>query len=379
MPAIDDIAKAQLALMESKGLRRILKETAPQAGVRVQRGGRELISFSGNDYFGLSQDVRVIHAAGEALERYGAGAGASRLVTGNIPLYGELEAALAEYKATEAACVFGSGYLANIGVITTLVGKADLIIADKYSHACMLDGAQLSGATLVRFAHNNIEHCRLLLESYRTEHQNCLIMTETVFSMDGDRAPVVELAALAREFDAWLLTDDAHGLGFSEHKRNGHGNRAADIQIGTLSKGAGSYGGYVCASQAVIEWLHTAARSLIFSTALPPATLAASIASLDILRNEPQRMQKALENARLFTKYLSLPQAQSLIVPVVLGEVERALEASLMLEEAGFLVAAIRPPTVPQASARLRFTFSSVHEKADIERAAHVLKQGDFA
>ena len=212
MPALDDSLRQKISLLESKHQRRVLEPTESLGGAAVRRKGRELISFSGNDYLGLSQHPAVIAAGQKALGEYGAGAGASRLVTGNHPYYEELESALSSYKKTESACIFGSGYLANIGTITALVGKGDLIVADKLVHACMIDAARLSGATLIRFAHNNTAHCRMLLEANRHEHHNCLLLTETVFSMDGDRAPLAELSALAKEFDGWLMADDAHGL-----------------------------------------------------------------------------------------------------------------------------------------------------------------------
>lgn len=370
MPALDDILSQKLQILEAKQQKRSPKQALRHDGTFISRGGKDMVSFSCNDYLGLSQDARIIESAADALKKYGAGAGASRLVTGECPLYNELEELLAAHHKTQAACVFGSGYLANIGAIPALVGKNDLIIADKFSHACMIDAAKLSGATMLRFAHNNAEHCRLLLEANRGEYQNCLIITETVFSMDGDIAPLMELSALANEFDSCLMTDDAHGFGLNIASTNGD-----IIKMGTLSKAAGSYGGYICGSNILVEYLKTAARSLVFSTALPPATLAASIAALKIMRDEPRLSQKPLENARLFTSILDLPEAQSAIVPFILGENEKAVAASAMLAENGFLVAAIRPPTVPENSARLRFTFSALHTKEQIENLCSVIKK----
>lgn len=367
MPALDAHLEQRLKLLEAKHLRREPKGTSRKEGVQVVRGDKTLISFSCNDYLGLSHHPDVISAAQEAVATYGAGAGASRLVTGNYPLYDELESALAEYKGTQAACVFGSGYLANLGVIPALVGAGDLILADKFSHACMLDAARVSGATLMRFAHNNIEHMKILLAANRTEHQNCLIFTETIFSMDGDAAPLSEMYQLAKEYDAWLMTDDAHGLGIVPPQK-------AHIQMGTLSKAAGSYGGYVCGSKALIDYIKTSARSLIYSTGLPPASVAASIAALKLIQKDTSLGEKALANARYFTSLLGLPEAQSAIVPVIVKENEKALELSALLEAAGFLVSAIRPPTVPEHTARLRFTFSALHEKRQIEALADILK-----
>jgi 8-amino-7-oxononanoate synthase len=271
MPALRDFARAQLDLAEERSLRRRVCETERVGAGRVCRGDREYVSFSCNDYLGLAHHPAVITAASEAVRRYGAGAGASRLVTGSHPLYEALESLLAEVKGTERALVFGSGYMANVGTIPALVGKEDMILADRLCHACMWDGARLSGATIQRFDHNDVEHCRELLRTHRGSFGRCLLLTETVFSMDGDLGPVEELGELARAHDAWLMTDDAHGLGVCR-------TRPADVQMGTLSKAVGSAGGYVCGSSELIEWLQNRARSLMFSTGLPPASVAAAAA-----------------------------------------------------------------------------------------------------
>ncbi len=353
-----------MSLQAAKSRRRAPVDTVRMQGAMLEREGRKLISFSCNDYLGLTHHPRVIASAQAATATYGAGAGASRLITGNLPLYATLEAALAEHKKTEAACVFGSGYLANLGAIPALVGPGDLIVADKLVHACMLDAARLSGATVMRFAHNNPEHARLVLSGNRSEHHHCLLMTETVFSMDGDRAPLQALKRLCSEFDAWLMTDDAHGTGWLTQESH------ADIQMGTLSKGLGSYGGYVCGSRALVDYLKGAARSLIFSTGLPPASLAAAIEALAIIKDEPELGTMALEHAKLFTSLLKMPAAQSPIVPLIIGDNARTLEAAYALQLQGVMVAAIRPPTVPEHSARLRFTFSALHTHEQIRSLA---------
>lgn len=372
MPALIDIAREQLASAARESLLRSVTETERLAGARVRRGGKEYVSFSCNDYLGLAHDPRVIGAAREALDRYGAGAGASRLITGSHPPYVELERVLAEIKGTERALVFGSGYLANLGVIPALVGRNDLILADRFSHACTWDGARLSGANVMRFAHNRVEHCHELLKQHRAGFDRCLILTETVFSMDGDCAPVAELGALAHDHDAWLMTDDAHGLGICSAD-------PADVQMGTLSKAAGSYGGYVCARSEVIALLENRARSLLFATGLPPASVAAATAALRIMRDDQGLVKKPLENARRFTAALGRQPAQSPIVPVILGQAGAALAASAMLEAHGYLVVAIRPPTVPQGTARLRFAFSALHEEHDVDRSAALLKEHGHA
>ncbi len=372
MPALRDYARAQLAIAEGRGLRRRAAEVERLGAGRVRRGGKEYVSFSCNDYFGLTHHPAVLASAIAALERYGAGAGASRLVTGSHPLYTDLETLLAEMKGTERALVFGSGYLANVGVIPALVGPEDLILADRLCHACMWDGTRLSGATVERFEHNDIGHCRELLEARRSRFGRCLILTETVFSMDGDLGPIGELGELARRHDAWLMIDDAHGLGVCP-------SQPADVQMGTLSKAAGSCGGYVCGSSELIAWLENRARTLMFSTGLPPASVAAAAAALRIIRDDPELRARPVENARRFTAALGRPPAESPIVPVVLGEPERALAASAMLESHGLLVVAIRPPSVPPGTARLRFAFSAMHEPEPIERAAALLKEHRYA
>jgi 8-amino-7-oxononanoate synthase len=372
MPALLDVAREQLALAAQRSLDRSVKETQRLSGARVRRGAREYVSFSCNDYLGLAHHPRVIAAARAALERYGAGAGASRLVTGSHPPYAELERLLAELKGTERALVFGSGYLANLGVIPALVGKNDLILADQLSHACTWDGARLSGATVMRYAHHRLDHCRELLERHRPGFERCLLLTETVFSMEGDCAPIEALRELAKTNDAWLMTDDAHGLGTCSPQ-------AADVQMGTLSKAAGSYGGYVCAASEVIAFLENSARSLLFATGLPPASVAAAAAALRIMREDPALVRKPVENARRFTRALGREPAQSPIVPVILGTPQAALAASAMLAEHGYLVVAIRPPSVPPGTARLRFAFSALHEEHDVERAAALLKEHRYA
>jgi 8-amino-7-oxononanoate synthase len=372
MPALGDIAREELQLAAQTSLDRHLVAHRRSPGNHVLRAGRELVSFSCNDYLGLSQDPRVIAAARSALENFGTGAGASRLVTGSHPLYTELEDLLADLEHTDRALVFGSGYLANLGVIPALVGADDLIIADRLVHACMLDGARLSRAAVHRFSHNSLEHCRQLLIKHRARAGRCLILTETVFSMDGDRAPVPELLALAHDHDAWLLTDDAHGLGMLEPQQ-------ADLQMGTLSKAVGSYGGYVCASADVIAFLVNRARTLLYSTGLPPATVSAAAEALRIIRDDPALRARPLRNARVFTAALGRDPAQSPIVPVIVGDAPRALAASAMLESHGYLTVAIRPPTVPTDTARLRFAFTATHQESDILRVAALLIEHGYA
>lgn len=365
-------ATAKLAGLERQTLRRRIGDTDRGPQARATRDGHELISFSCNDYLGLSQHPAVKRAAIDAVECHGAGAGASRLVTGSHPLYRALEDALARIKGTEAACVFGSGYLANLGIPQALVGDGDLILADELVHSSMHAGMRASRARCALFAHNDMDDCRRKLAELRGAHERCMIMTEGVFSMDGDRAPLVALADLADEYDAWLLSDDAHGLGVLG---DGRGSAAeagiaqrVPLQMGTLSKAVGSYGGYLCAAGPVIELMANRARSLIYTTGLPPSAVAAAIAALDVIETDKARVARPLALARRFTAALNLPAAESPIVPLIVHAPERALDASRALAERGFLVIAIRPPTVPEGTARLRFTFSADHSDSDVDR-----------
>ncbi len=379
MRSLDDFAAAKLRELEARELRRTLIDTARTDSVWMERHGRRLLSFSCNDYLNLSQHPAVREAAMTAIRRFGTGAGASRLVTGNHPLYAELEAKLARLKGSEAACIFGSGYLANAGIIPALVGTDDLILVDALAHACIWAGAKLSGATVTTFRHSDVAHAAALLAQHRARHPHALIATEGVFSMDGDLAPLRTLAMLAVEHDAWLISDDAHGLGVLG---GGRGSSFAEgepapvpLQMGTLSKALGSYGGYLCASEPVIDLIKTRARPLIYSTGLPPASVAAASAALDVIAREPALTALPLAKAKRFTRAAGLPEAQSPIVPVVLGAARAALEAARLLEQDGFLVVPIRPPTVPEGTARLRLSFCAQHPDAEIDRLAAVIRE----
>jgi 8-amino-7-oxononanoate synthase len=376
MISLDRFAEDKLTRLEKRNLRRFLVATAREEGLWAVRGGRRLMSFSCNDYLNLTQHPQVKAAAIAAVEAWGAGAGASRLVTGNHPLYAELERRLAAFKGTEAACVFGSGYLANEGIIPALAGREDLVLLDALSHACLRSGAALAQGRVAVFRHNDVAQLEDLLATRRQQHPHALIATDGVFSMDGDVAPIAALAALAERHDAWLLVDDAHGLGVVGGGRGSVAASGAEVplQMGTLSKALGSYGGYLCASRAVIDLMVTRARTLIYSTGLPPASVAAAIAALDIIASEPDLVARPLAKARDFTRLAGLPEAQSAIVPVLLGDEDAALGAQRLLEAEGFLVAAIRPPTVPPGTARLRVAFTAAHPDDDVARLAHLVR-----
>lgn len=360
---IETLSAVRLSMLEERGLRRVLAPTARLADGGVRRGNAPMISFCDNDYLGLSVHPAVIEAAVEATRKYGAGAGAARLVTGDNPLNAQLEAKLATMKGLPAARVFGSGYLANAGAIPALVGAGDLIVMDELCHASMHAGARLSGARILTFAHNNVASAAQALQQ-RDMTSHALLLTETVFSMDGDLAPLEQLAQVADEAGAWMMTDDAHGFGVVAQR-----NPAA-IQMGTLSKAAGAYGGYVAGPARFVDLLTSRARTFVYATGLPPGVLAAALKALEIIESNPRLGAAAVANARLFGSLIGYGAVESAIVPVQFGEAEAAMRASETLGQQGFLVTAIRPPTVPQGTARLRCTFSATHKEADVRRLA---------
>lgn len=372
--SLDRFAKAKLDRLTAHGLRRTVVDTARTDAVHIRRGGRDLVSFCCNDYLGLTHHPAVKEAAQGAVEAYGAGAGASRLITGNHDLYGVLEARLAALKGTEAACVFGSGYMANSGILPALAGPGDLIVIDALGHASMHMGARASRAEIRTFRHNDADDLAALLADNRGAFGTCLVVTEGVFSMDGDRAPLDRLAAVAADHDAWLMVDDAHGFGVL-----GGGRGSAwefdphpdiPLQMGTLSKAAGVYGAFLCASAPVIELMKNRARSLVYTTGLPPAVIASCIAAVDVIATDADRVAQPMVNARAFCAAVGLPAPDSPIVPLVIGPEQAALDASAALEETGFLVTPIRPPTVPAGTSRLRFTFTAEHTEAQVAALA---------
>lgn len=378
--SLDRFAREKLDALEAQALRRRLIETDRREGAVAFRDGRRLVSFCCNDYLNLSQNETVKRAAIEATEKYGTGSGASRLVSGNHPLFRELETRLADWKQTEDCVVFGSGYMANLGIIPALMRESDLIIADELSHACLLSGSKLSGARVEIFRHNDMTHLESLLAAHREGAGHCLVVTDGIFSMDGDAAPVAAMADIAAQHDAWLMTDDAHGIGVVGQEGRGSsfmGETKADVplQMGTLSKAIGAYGGYLCASAPVADFIRTRARTLIYSTGLPPGTAAAAIAALDFIKANPDYCCRPVEKARAFTRALGLPDPESPIVPLILGDAEVTLTASKLLEAEGYLVTGIRPPTVPAGTARLRFTFTAEHDDADIARLAAIVRE----
>jgi 8-amino-7-oxononanoate synthase len=379
MNTLDQFAQGKLNELQRRHLRRALSDTYREDGIWVERNGRRLLSFSCNDYLNLTQHPAVKQAAIEALKVCGAGSGASRLVTGNHPLYAALEARLACIKQTEAAVVFGSGYLANAGIIPVLIGRDGLVLLDELSHACLYAGAQLSRGKVMTFRHNDVAHARDLLACHRGEHDHAMLITDGVFSMDGDLSPLADLLALTNEHDAWLMSDDAHGLGVVGGGRGssfiGNTHIPVPLQMGTLSKAVGAYGGYLCASEPVIDLMRNRARTLIYSTSLPPAVVAAAIAALDVIEREPGYAALPVQKAKDFTRAAGLSEAQSPIVPVIIGDEQATVDASNMLMEEGFLGVAIRPPSVPAGTSRLRLTFTALHPDDQVARLARIVRE----
>ena len=377
MDSLQAFARHKLAGLNALHLRRTPVVTVRHDGLWVTRNGARLLSFSCNDYLGLTHHPAVKLAAAAAIEAHGTGAGAARLITGDHPPLEALEAALADLKATEAACVFGSGFLAAIGTIPAVVGSGDLILLDALAHACLHSGAKLSGATLVSFAHNDPADLARKLAAHRAQAHRALVITEGVFSMDGDLAPLDAISAACQAHEAWLMIDDAHAVGVIG---GGAGSGAAfptakiDLAMGTLSKALASYGGYVCGGAEIIALLKTRARASVFTTALPPTCAAAALAAIEVIRAEPARVASVLSKARAFTDAVGLPPAQSAIVPILLGSATDALAAQVALEAKGFLATAIRPPTVPKGTARLRLAFSAAHQDQDIQGLAAAMK-----
>jgi len=378
MKSLDRYAQDKLEDLQRRHLRRTLTESLREDGLWIERDGKRLLSFSCNDYLNLTQHPAIKQAAIDAIEKYGVGSGASRLVTGNHPLYAQLEVRLARIKQTEAAVVFGSGYLANAGIIPVVIGRKGLVLVDELSHACLFAGAELSRGKVLAFRHNDVAEARKLLARHRSSHDHALIVTDGVFSMDGDLAPLADLLAVADEHDAWLMSDDAHGLGVVGDGRGssfvGNTHIPLPLQMGTLSKAVGSYGGYLCASGPVVDLIRNRARTLIYSTGLPPACVAAAIAALDLIEREQDYAATPLRKAKMFTRRVGLAEAQSPIVPVIIGDEEATLAASRMLVEEGYFAAAIRPPSVPAGAARLRLTFTAKHSDQAIERLADIVR-----
>ncbi len=374
----------ELQGLKEKGLLRKLITTTPLGKGMVEVDGRACRDFSSNDYLGLSHHPKIKEAAKRAIDKYGVGSRASRLMSGNIRLYTELEDAVSKLKGTEASIVFGSGYLCNLSIISTLAGPGDLVLLDRFCHASIVDGALLSRARIIRFAHNDLSSLKEIFEQKRASYKKALICMETIYSMDGDIGPVSESLRLARQHDAMLLADEAHAVGvFGENGEGIIGQRDAqrpDIIIGTFGKALGGYGAFCATTKAFRDYLINKARGLIYSTALPPASLAANLKALELLpdlENERRRLLLCAKDLRDFlVKELGLRTGgDSQIVPLILNSVQEVLKLEAFLKDRGILARAIRPPTVPKDSPRIRFSLSSAMDEKDIEGLKEALIQ----
>ena len=391
----------RLAAIRQQGLLRELRRIDSPQTPRLEMGGSTLLNFSSNDYLGLANEPALKEAAVKAVERYGAGAGASRLICGSLTPHQELDETLAAFKGTEAALSFSTGYAAAIGAICALLGKDDFIILDKLVHACIVDAARLCGAKLRVFAHNDLNDLEAKLEwvservqspksKVQSREGRTLVVTESVFSMDGDHAPLRELVELKERYGAWLMVDEAHATGlYGAHRRGlaeelGVSSRI-EVQMGTLGKALGASGGYICGSRALIDYLVNRARTFIFSTAPVPAAVAAATAGIRFVQSSAgeDRRRKLWQSVSVLSPAINNQLAppsttRSAIIPIMLGAESKAVEAANALRERGIFIPAIRYPTVARGQARLRLTLSAAHTDADLAQLLAALKSANI-
>jgi 8-amino-7-oxononanoate synthase len=372
------------------GLYRTRRRIDSGQGVRVRLRGRECLNFSSNDYLNLACDLRLARAAASAARRYGCGAGASPLVSGYLPPHRSLERALARWEGTEAALVFPSGFAANLAAVTALAGRGDAVFSDERNHASLIDGCRLSRAAVHVYRHADIDHLESLLTKKRSSSRRGLIVTDSVFSMDGDFAPLPDLLELAARFDCLLLIDEAHATGVLGERGRGLTHLwslhvlsdSRLVKIGTLSKALGAQGGFVCGTRRLVAWLVNHARPYVFSTALAPPIAAAARRAVAVVETEPERRGQLLDLAerlrdRLRELGYDVGESRCQIVPVIVGRPQTALELSRKLEAEGLFVPAIRPPSVPPGTSRLRVSLTAGHTEDDVEQLVAAL--GKFA
>jgi 8-amino-7-oxononanoate synthase len=374
----------ELSQLEQKRLFRRVMMVESYDGRRATIKGRDVLLLCSNDYLGLANHPALRHAAMEAIERYAFGLGASRLVSGTVPLHQSLEDRIARFKGTEAALVFNSGYAANTGIIPAIAGTGDVILSDSLNHASIIDGCRLSKAEVRVYRHNDVEQVEKLLKS-SLNFKRKLIVTDGVFSMDGDIAPLKDLVSLSEKYDAILMVDDAHGAGVLGKTGSGTVEHLGlsgrvPVQMGTLGKAFGSFGAYAAGSKDLINILINRARSFIYSTALPPSVCAASLAAIDIVVKDPERRERLWKNRNQLVNGLrsigiSTGNSETPIIPIVIGDSGRALKAAERLFEYGIYAPAIRPPTVPANDARIRTTVSAAHTGDDIDSAINIFRK----
>jgi 8-amino-7-oxononanoate synthase len=376
--------QTELESLHENGLYRSLRCVAGDQGPTLILDGREVINFSSNNYLGLANHKALRDAAKQAIDRYGCGSGASRLISGNMNLHEELEAKIAELKGTEAALVFNSGFQANTGIIPVLVGENDVILSDALNHASIIDGCRLSRAKTVVYGHGDLNGLQQGLKNCPLGRRK-LVVTESLFSMDGDEAPLTDIVSLAEEHGAMVMVDEAHATGVYEPNgaglvaKLGLGERVL-IQMGTLGKALGGFGAYVAGSNNLRELLINRCRSFIFTTALPPAVMAMGIAAIDLVKKEPERRQALWHNCERLRTGLkklaySLGNSQSQILPLIVGDATQCMRLSRDLLDRGIFAHGIRPPTVPQGTSRLRITLMATHTREHIDQALSVFKE----
>jgi glycine C-acetyltransferase len=374
----------ELQAIKKGSLYRRLRRVESDQGPTLMLDGREVINFSSNNYLGIANHPALAAAAKEAIDRYGCGSGASRLISGNMTLHEELETKLATFKGTEAALVFNSGFQANTGILSTLTGEGDVIFSDALNHASIIDGCRLSRAKSIVYAHGDLNRLESALK-LEVDAGRKLIVTETIFSMDGDEAPLGGIVALAEKYGAMVMVDEAHATGIFGSTgagvvaKLGLGERVA-VQMGTLGKALGGFGAYVAGSRALRELLINRCRSFIFTTSLPPAIMAMAMAAIDLVQQEPERREALWNNCRILQAGLrevgfSPGAGESPILPLVIGDASKCIRFSERLLEKGIFAQGIRPPTVPPGTSRLRITLMATHTHDHIDRALDAFKQ----
>ncbi|HUA90995.1 MAG TPA: glycine C-acetyltransferase [Terracidiphilus sp.] len=381
---------AALDELRAKGTHFNLRILDGQQAPVCQYDGKQVVNLASNNYLGLANDPRLIEAAIDATRAFGVGSGAVRTIAGTMRIHMELEEKIARFKNVEACVVFQSGFAANAGTVSAILGKDDFILSDELNHASIIDGARLSRATIKVFRHKDVDHCEELLQELEQKPGHKLVITDGVFSMDGDIGPVDKLAALAEKYGAIMMVDDAHASGVLG--RNGRGSvdhfgmhGRVDVQVGTLSKAIGSLGGYVCGSRDLIDYLYHRARPFLFSTSHPPSVAATCIAAFDILEQEPERIDRLWANTRYFQGELkrlgfniggvNTPATETPITPIIVGEGRAAMEFSRALFDEGVMATGIAFPTVPEGKARIRAIVTSEHTQAQLAQALDTLER----
>jgi len=373
---LKDFLRDKISEAEQSGLYRKLKHVEGAQGRRIKIDGREVLNFSSNNYLGLADDPRLKTAVTECVSRQGFGSGASRLICGDMEAHQALEKKIANFKGSEACVVFSTGYMANTGIISSLFDRGDIIFSDKLNHASIIDGILLSGAKFKRYPHKDVVALEKMLKESK-DFLKKVIITDSVFSMDGDIAPLDQIVSLAKKYKCSVMVDEAHAFGVLGAKGTGAVEyfgleKDIDIQMGTLSKAVGSFGAYCCGSKDLISFIINKARSFIYTTGMPPSTAAASSCAIDIIQQEPERRSRLWKNTRYIREGLQAMgfdamDSETPIIPILIGDNKKTLEFSKKLFEQGIFVSAIRPPTIPRDTARLRLTVMSTHQEDDLD------------